>query len=302
MQTKLKINLADRGPHLALAAKQIISEQAQYFLDLENEYWHSGKHDISSIEDQLRFEKEYKETVKARIELLLRNRELADVQADIEKNNKLQGNRLAENVNGFLKRLLKNLQYGAAVPCATLTWKALPDGTPRWKLSSVCWKYPQNYVQYKTYDFGNIKDALSTEYHTVNLSPFDLLHLNPATAKQPVSDPLQNLNPPLDTPKARQMFQAFIDAKLVEPLPDGHLHWLTPGRTTKCPVTFVYFVTQASDYLGLTIHTADSSPRYSRKPFEDLFQIYHTSKKANTALSAKSRKPIEKIFENLSLK
>ena len=302
MQPKLKIDLAKRGTHLANVAKEIISEQAQSFLDLENEYWRSGQHDISSIEDQLRFEKEYKERVKAKIELLLRNRELANVQAEIKENKESSDGCVSGLSNFYLLRLRRNLQYGAALPCATLSWKNMPDGTPRWELSSVCWKYPQNFMQYKTYDYGNIKDAVFTADLSVKLSPFDLLAKKSVSAPKSVPDSLQNLLPPFDTPKARQMFQAFIDEKLVAHLPDGHLQWITPGRTSKCPVAFAYFVTQASDHLGLTTHTADSFHRYSRKPFEDLFQIYQTAKKASSTISAKTRKPIDEIFKNLQRK
>lgn len=160
-------------------------------------------------------------------------------------------------------RWTKLLEDGLVIPQVNITWHRIANGFITWTLVSISW---------------TISDTTPQPDHP---------------------DTSFRLPPQLDSPRAHRMLQAFIDEGLVQLLPDGHAHWLLNHHNAKSPASFAYFVIRASDYLKLTTRHPDSPARYARKPFESLFQIHDTAKKPNIKLSAKTRKKIDAVFDQL---
>ena len=96
----------------------------------------------------------------------------------------------------------------------------------------------------------------------------------------------------LTTDKAQAMFEAFEKAGFITKLEDGHLKWANNHSRPQ----FKYFVEKASDYLNLTGSNRRGKV-YCRKPFEDYFVFYGTSKMPIVKMDKKIR--IDEIFLSL---
>lgn len=319
-KNQIESSLASLNPRLVDVAKSVVSENVGIFVELENEYWHSTSRPVSSINEHLQRTKEYKRKVADKLEYLLATREMADVQSLIDKCQEPESDKQKS-----LSLWLKLLDSGAVRPQVSLSWRSLPDRTPRWSLDSVAWdiRRPDDwrddkYVIHIPFDnHGSAQIDMHPQIvqkpHPlpVNISPFDLPYnpspapANPTSAtpapdlsaQQPI-DPLKNLPPELDNARAKEMFKAFMDAGFIEPQTDGHFKWTFSRR--KYPISFCYFVTAASDYLKLTKININGVGVYRRKPFEDLFGIYNTSKKMYSKLSSDNRNKINDIFKKLT--
>ena len=308
-------------------AKSVVAENVGLFIEFENEYWHSASRPVSSINERLQRTEEYKRKVADRLEYLLATCEIAYVQSLIDQCQEPESDK-----QKTLSLWLKLLDSGYARPLVSLSWHSLIDRTPRWTLDSVAWdiRHPDDWRDDKyifNIPFDNhgpsqvdLHPQIIPKPHPlpVNISPFDFPY-NPSpapantTSASPISanptsdlssqqpiDPLKNLPPELDNARAKEMFKAFMDAGFIELQTDGHFKWKS-SRSSKCPIAFCYFITRASDYLKLTKNDINGGFIYRRKPFEDLFQIYGTSKKMSKPVSAGIRKKIDEIFKKLPL-
>lgn len=158
-------------------------------------------------------------------------------------------------------------------PQPTLRWHHHPDGGISWTLLSISWYYTSSELE-------NSSDSTNTSTSSLSIDTL------PLPGK-------------LDTPEARLMFKQFIEAGRIEILPDGHLKWKVRNNASKCPVALAYFITRASDYLGLTVVGPSGLPRYHRKDIESLFCTSGSAKKTSFSISADIRKDIDSIFNQL---
>ena len=166
------------------------------------------------------------------------------------------------------------------VPKPSLKWHHHPDGSISWTLVSITW-------------FSTTSDCKTgTTAATGTDTPTG--SIDTAADIDTISLPEK-----LDTAEARTMFKKFIDEGRIEIAADGHLRWKVANHSSKCPVALAYFITQASDYLGLTVVGPSGLPRYRRKELETLFGVSGSTKKTSSSIAANTRKEIDAIFKKL---
>lgn len=166
------------------------------------------------------------------------------------------------------------------VPKPSLKWHHHPDGSISWTLVSITW-------------FSTTSDCKTgTTAATGTDTPTG--SIDTAADIDTISLPEK-----LDTAEARTMFKKFIDEGRIEIAADGHLRWKVANHSSKCPVALAYFITKASDYLGLTVVGPSGLPRYRRKELETLFGVSGSTKKTSSSIAANTRKEIDAIFKKL---
>ena len=178
------------------------------------------------------------------------------------------------------------------VPKPSLKWHHHPDGSISWTLVSITW-------------FSTTSDCkASTVTDTVTDTPAEETS-NPGTdtptGSIDTAADIDTISLPekLDTAETRTMFKKFIDEGRIEIAADGHLRWKVANHSSKCPVALAYFITKASDYLGLTVVGPSGLPRYRRKELETLFGVSGSTKKTSSSIAANTRKEIDAIFKKL---
>ncbi|MCR4811098.1 MAG: hypothetical protein K5867_00665 [Bacteroidales bacterium] len=157
----------------------------------------------------------------------------------------------------------------AVVPVLKIEWRHLPDGNLSWTLKGIEWCYAGT----ENEEDGEV---------SVDVGKITLPKL-------------------LDCEKGRRMLEVFEKKGYIKLMADGHAKWCLNKRASKCPVAFACFVTEASDYLGVTVKGSNGLPRYRRKELEELFGIYGTSRKESSEISPEVRKEIKNVFKSIGL-
>ena len=213
-------------------------------------------------------EANYKQTVTELIKIHARQYELSALQP------LLQNADPVSQTDRESSRWYSLIESGSVVPSPDIHWQYLFDGRLSWSVQKLSWLYQAS-------PESSASSASYVRNTSVDVESFPL-------------------PPKLDSAKFRLVLKAFIEKGYVELLPDGHARWLFNRHASKCPVSFTCFVTNASDYLGLTTQSANVLPRYRRKELEELFQIFGTARKDSSAISASTRSNISKIFAGIS--
>lgn len=217
--------------------------------------------DYSSV---LALELKYKKAVTDLIQFHARHAELSFLSTAVSASNP---------IDEELSHWYELVDSCKVTPQPSLHWHHHPDGSISWTLVSISWFYSSS-------EPDNASD-------------------NPNTSDGSLSIDSLPLPGKLNTPEARLMFKQFIEAGRIEILPDGHLKWKVRNNASKCPVALAYFITRASDYLGLTVVGPSGLPRYHRKDLESLFRTSGSAKKTSFSISADIRKDIDSIFNQL---
>lgn len=180
------------------------------------------------------------------------------------------------------------------IPKPSLKWHHHPDGSISWTLVSISWFCSSS--DYKVSTATNTTISTNTPTDKTAGTTTD------GTIADNVSTPdIDTISLPekLDTAEARLMFKKFIEEGRIEIAGDGHLSWKVANHSSKCPVALAYFITKASDYLGLTVVGPSGMPRYRRKELEEIFGVSGSTKKTASSIAANTRKEIDAIFKKL---
>lgn len=177
------------------------------------------------------------------------------------------------------------------VPKPSLKWHHHPDGSISWTLVSISW--------FST--TSDCKSSTTSNTAARTTTPTDKGSDYTYGSSNDTAPDIDTITLPekLDTAEARLMFQKFIEEGRIEITCDGHLSWKVANHSSKCPVALAYFITKASDYLGLTVVGPSGMPRYRRKELEALFGVSGSTKKTSSSIAANTRKEIDAIFKKL---